>query len=210
MIVKRTISKEEISQMPKANFSGKIVVIQAVDEAEKALSFLSTQSMVGIDTETRPSFVKGQSHKVALMQISTGSICFLFRLNSIDMPESLIAFLENPEIIKVGLSLKDDFMALHKRVNFSQQSCVELQEYVKTFGIQDKSLQKIYAILFSQKISKSQRLSNWEADVLSDAQKKYAATDAWACYNIYKLLQNLLKTGNYEKEEVIEIIDGDN
>lgn len=98
-------------------------------------------------------------------------------------------------------------MALHKRVDFKQQAYVELQDYVKSFGIQDKSLQKIYAILFALKISKSQRLSNWEADVLSDAQKMYAATDAWACYNIYNLLQELQRTGNYEKEKVIETVD---
>lgn len=108
----------------------------------------------------------------------------------------------NPAVIKVGLSLKDDFMMLHKRAPFTQQSCIELQDYVRQFGIQDKSLQKIYAILFKEKISKSQRLSNWEADVLSDGQKQYAATDAWACLNIYNLLQELKRTGNYEVESL--------
>lgn len=166
--------------------------------------------MVGIDTETRPSFVKGQTHKVALLQVSTREICFLFRLNMIGMPDSLVNFLENPAIIKVGLSLKDDFMALHKRADFSQQSFVELQEYVNAFGIQDKSLQKIYAILFGKKISKSQRLTNWEADVLSDAQKRYAATDAWACYNIYELLKTMHETGEYEIEEIVESVKKDN
>ena len=93
-------------------------------------------------------------------------------------------------------------MMLHKRAPFTQQSCIELQDYVRQFGIQDKSLQKIYAILFKEKISKSQRLSNWEADVLSDGQKQYAATDAWACLNIYNLLQELKRTGNYEVESL--------
>ncbi len=210
MIVKRTISKDQISELPKAKFSGKIVVVQSQKELEKAIHFLSTQHMVGIDTETRPSFVKGQTHKVALLQISTREICFLFRLNMIGMPDSLVNFLENPTIVKVGLSLKDDFMALHKRADFSQQSFVELQEYVNTFGIQDKSLQKIYAILFGKKISKSQRLTNWEADVLSDAQKRYAATDAWACYNIYELLKTMHETGEYEIEEIVESVKEDN
>ena len=207
MIVRRTISKEEISQMPKVSFSGKIVVVQTEQEAEKAIRFLNEQPVIGLDTETRPSFTKGQSHKVALLQVSTKDICFLFRLNMIGMPDSIVSFLENPSVKKIGLSLKDDFMALHKRVDFKQQAYVELQDYVKPFGIQDKSLQKIYAILFALKISKSQRLSNWEADVLSDAQKMYAATDAWACYNIYNLLQELQRTGNYEKEKIIETVD---
>lgn len=157
-----------------------------------------SQPILGIDSETRPSFTKGQSHKVALLQISSEECCFLFRLNMTGLTQPLVDLLENPGIIKVGLSLKDDFMMLHKRAPFNQQSCIELQDYVRQFGIQDKSLQKIYAILFKEKISKSQRLSNWEADVLSDGQKQYAATDAWACLNIYNLLQELKRTGNYE------------
>ena len=125
------------------------------------------------------------------------------------LTQPIIELLENPEVIKVGLSLKDDFMMLHKRAPFNQQACIELQEYVRPFGIQDKSLQKIYGILFREKISKSQRLSNWEADVLTDAQKQYAATDAWACLNIYHLLQDLKRTGNYElapEEETVETV----
>lgn len=201
MILKRTIKKEEISNMPRATFKGKIHVIQTEDEALKALEYLNSCPLVGIDSETRPSFVKGQTHKVALLQVSTKDICFLFRLNMIGLTEPIIRFLENPDIKKVGLSLHDDFAVLHKRAPFTQQSCIDIQDYVKQFGIQDKSLQKIYAILFRHKISKSQRLSNWEADVLSDAQKMYAATDAWSCYKIYLFLQELKRTGKYELEE---------
>lgn len=208
MIVRRTISKEEISKMPKEGFRGKIVVIQTMAETEKAVAFLRNQPIVGIDTETKPSFTKGQSHKVALLQVATDEICFLFRLNMIGFPDELVSFLEDPKIVKVGLSLKDDFMMLHKRAPFVPEAYIELQDYVKSFGIQDKSLQKIYAILFASKISKSQRLSNWETDVLGEGQKMYAATDAWACYNIYRLLQELQQTGNYEKEEVVvETVD---
>ncbi len=198
MILKRTISKEELKDMPKAVFPGKIYVIQTEREADKAVAYLQSQQVVGIDSETRPSFTKGHSHKVALLQISSEECCFLFRLNMTGLTPSLIELLEDPSVTKVGLSLKDDFMMLHKRVPFVQQGCIELQDYVRPFGIQDKSLQKIYGILFKEKISKSQRLSNWEADVLTDSQKQYAATDAWACLNIYKLLQELKRTGDYE------------
>lgn len=207
MIVKRSITKEEISQLPMEGFRGKIVVVQDEAETEKAVRFLNDQLVVGIDTETRPSFKKGLSHVVALLQVSTEDVCFLFRLNMLGMPDALIRFLENPAVKKIGLSLKDDFMALRRRTAFTPQACIELQDFVKPFGIQDKSLQKIYAILFTKRISKSKRLSNWEADVLSDAQKLYAATDAWACYNIYSLLQRLQRTGNYEKEKIIETAD---
>ena len=187
MIVRRTIDKDELKELPKVVFPGRIHVIQSESETEKAVAYLLSQPILGIDSETRPSFTKGQSHKVALLQISSEECCFLFRLNMTGLTQPLVDLLENPGIIKVGLSLKDDFMMLHKRAPFNQQSCIELQDYVRQFGIQDKSLQKIYAILFKEKISKSQR-----------PQKLYAATDAWACLNIYNLLQELKRTGNYE------------
>lgn len=201
MIVRRTIDKKELKELPKAVFPGRIYVIQSEMETEKAVAYLSSQPVVGIDSETRPCFTKGHSHKVALLQISSEECCFLFRLNMTGLTRPLIDLLENPKVIKVGLSLKDDFMMLHKRAPFRQQSCIELQDYVYQFGIQDKSLQKIYAILFKEKISKSQQLSNWEADVLTDSQKQYAATDAWACLNIYNLLQELKRTGDWENEK---------
>ena len=198
MVIKKTIKKEDIKEMPKVLFPGRIHLVQTPWEAEKAVTYLKKYSLLGIDSETRPSFTKGQSHKVALLQVSSEEDCFLFRLNLTGLTLPIISLLESPSVTKVGLSLRDDFMMLHKRAPFTQQSCIELQDYVRQFGIQDKSLQKIYAILFKEKISKSQRLSNWEADVLSDGQKQYAATDAWACLNIYNLLQELKQTGDWE------------
>lgn len=197
MVIKRTISKEEVNVMPKVLFDGRIYVIQSESEAKKAVDYLLSQPMVGIDTETRPSFSKGQSFKVALLQISSDEISFLFRLNRTGLTQDIIHLLETPEVLKVGLSLRDDFMMLHKRAAFEQHGCIDLQEYVRLFGIQDMSLQKIYALLFKQKISKTQRLTNWEADVLTDAQQRYASTDAWACLKIYHLLQELKQTGDY-------------
>ncbi len=204
MIIKRNISKEEITKLPKAAFPGKIYVIGTETEAEKAVAYLSSQKILGIDSETRPSFVKGQSHKVALLQISSDENCFLFRLNQTGLTKSLIHLLENPDVTKVGLSLRDDFMMLRKRSPLKQQSCIDLQDIVHLIGIEDKSLQKIYAILFKEKISKSQRLSNWEAEILSEAQKLYAATDAWACLKIYHLLQELKATNTFEVEPLPE------
>ena len=190
--------------MPKVLFPGRIFVIYTESDAEKAVAYLKDQRIVGVDTETRPSFKRGTTHKVALLQISTQDTCFLFRLNRIGMPDSLQEFLMS-DTLKIGLSLKDDFNSLRKRQ--------ELQEYVGKFGIEDRSLQKIYANLFGEKISKNQRLSNWEADVLSEGQKLYAATDAWACVEIYNCLSELESTGNYEiiQNEPIEstvTIDG--
>ena len=169
-----TITKEEINALPVESFSGRIIVIQTEADADKAVAYLFRYPLVGFDTETRPSFKKGQYNKVALMQISTEDTCFLFRLNYMGIPASLADFL--------------CINALRKRMNIVPANFVDLQHCVKSFGIEELGLQKIYAILFGKKISKSQRLTNWDADVLTESQKKYAALDAWACLQIYKLL----------------------
>jgi len=203
--IKNTISKPELAQMPKVQFEGRIFVIYTEADADKAVEYLNTCDMVGVDTETRPSFKRGTTHKVALLQIASTDTCFLFRLNRIGMPESLQKFLAN-NILKIGLSLKDDFMMLRKRkdVHAEEGNWIELQDYVGRFGIEDRSLQKIYANLFGQKISKSQRLSNWEAETLTESQMKYAATDAWACVEIYNCLAEMERTGDYEVIKVEE------
>ena len=212
--IKKSISKAEIAAMPKVLFPGRIFVVYTESDAEKAVAYLKDQRIVGVDTEARPSFKRGTTHKVALLQISTQDTCFLFRLNRIGMPDSLQEFLMS-DTLKIGLSLKDDFNSLRKRQDMhpDRGNWIELQEYVGKFGIEDRSLQKIYANLFGEKISKNQRLSNWEADVLSEGQKLYAATDAWACVEIYNCLSELESTGNYEiiQNEPIEstvTIDG--
>ena len=204
VIIKQTIDKDTLNELPKATFGGEIHVAQTPAEAERAVEYLKRCSLVGIDSETRPSFSKGRQYKVALLQVSTPDHCFLFRLNLTGLTLPVITLLESPKITKVGLSLHDDFMMLHKRAPFEPRACVELQEYVRPFGIQDKSLQKIYGILFNEKISKAQRLSNWEAPVLTEPQKLYAATDAWACLNIYNRLQELKASGNFRIEPEAE------
>ena len=184
------IEKSEISTMPTVVFEGRIITIDTAADTDKAVKALSNEKVIGIDTETRPSFRKGVHHKVSLIQVSTADTCFLIRLNRTEMPDSLISLLENEEIIKVGISLHDDYQALNKRRRFKAGGFFDLQKHVNEFGIEEMSLQKIYAIIFGQRISKNQRLTNWENDVLTDKQKQYAATDAWACLNIYNKLKH--------------------
>lgn len=197
--IRSTISKAEVATLPKVLFEGRIFVIYTESDADRAVEYLKTQQIVGVDTETRPSFKKGMRHKVALLQIATQDTCFLFRLNRIGMPESLQEFLMS-DTLKVGLSLKDDFMMLRRRedVHAEEGNWIDLQNYVGRFGMDDRSLQRIYANLFGKKISKSQRLTNWEAESLTESQMKYAATDAWACVEIYNCLNELERTGDYE------------
>lgn len=190
-----SIAKEEIANLTVEEFNGRIITILTQQDAEKAVDYLLQFPKVGFDTETRPSFQKGQRYKISLMQIATEDACFLFRLNHIGFPPSLEMFLESNDTLKIGLSLRDDFGAIRKRTTIEPANFLDLQNFVGQFGIEDASLQKIYAILFHKKISKGQRLSNWEADVLSEAQKKYAALDAWACLKIYNLLNQAVNEG---------------
>ena len=184
--------------MPRALFEGKIVVVQTAREAQKAVDFLKRQPILGLDTETRPNFKKNMDHKVCLLQVSTLEIAFLFRLNFFGLTPEVMEMLSSNDNIKVGLSFQDDVRALHKRADFKMGQYVELQKIVGEFGITDKSLQKLYANLFKQRISKGQRLSNWEVDVLSESQKRYAATDAWACVKIYNYLQELKRNHDFK------------
>lgn len=191
MILRKNIDKADITTLPTVTFGGRIIVVQSSSEAEKAFRYLADQPLVGIDTETRPTFSKGHVYSVSLLQVSTADTCFLVRLNLIGMTPAVRDFLQSERTVKIGLSLKDDFARLHKKGDFTARGYIELQDYVSSLGIEAQSLQKIYALVFGQRISKSQRLSNWEADVLTDAQKAYAATDAWACLNLYNRLEEL-------------------
>ncbi|GHT79652.1 3'-5' exonuclease [Bacteroidia bacterium] len=177
-----------MSQLDLEQFPGRIVEIERLEDVQEAIDYLLRFQYIGFDTETRPAFKKGSSYGVALAQLATDDICFLFRLSKIGFPPALIGLLSNPKVMKIGLSLKDDFQSMGRRMRFVPQGFVELQKFIKNYDIEDISLQKIYALLFGKRISKSQQVSNWEAEELSDAQKRYAALDAWACLKIYKKL----------------------
>jgi ribonuclease D len=189
--------KKLIPSLPVAQFEGRIVVILTEAEAGKAVDFLLSQPILGFDTETRPSFARGHQHVVSLLQVATKDICFLFRLNHTGLTPQLVRLLQDTNVTKVALSWHDDINSLHRLGNFKTGRFIEIQDMVKELGIEDMSLQKIYANLFGLKISKRQQLSNWEADILNDKQKLYAATDAWACVNIYNEIVNLKAIGNY-------------
>lgn len=192
--------KKKIADLPRMLFEGRIFVLQTEREADKAVNYLLTQGVLGVDTETRPSFQKGKVNKVALLQVATLDTCFLFRLNRMGVTPSIVRLLQDEHTIKVGLSLKDDFSSLRRRGNLSPNGFIELQDFVKDFGIEDQSLQKLFANIFGMKISKGQQLTNWEADVLTENQQLYAATDAWACVKIYQELLALKENGAYRLE----------
>ena len=196
--------KHRIRELPRVLFEGRIVVVLTEREAEKAVRYLLLQQILGVDTETRPSFRKGNLNSVALLQVATRDICFLFRLNYLGMSSSVKRLLEDTTVPKIGLSLRDDLHSLHALGQFETGNFIDLQDHVREIGVEDLSLQKLYANFFAQKISKREQLTNWEADILQDKQKLYAATDAWSCIMLYEELMRLEQTGDYELIKVID------
>jgi ribonuclease D len=200
---KTKITKEEVNLLPVVIFEGKITIVDDLSKIDPAIEELRRSQVVGLDTETKPAFTRGTHHKVSLVQISTLDHCFLFRLNKTNFPPALADFLSDEKVLKIGLSLRDDFSGLNKHQVFKPANFVDIQTIAQSYGIMELSLQKIYAILFGKKISKSQRLSNWENPELSEQQQRYAATDAWASLQIYLQLMNEKMLSQKEIEKMV-------
>ena len=204
--MKISIPKNIISELPQVTFPGNIYVIDSMSKMSMAVNALRKERFVGFDSETRPAFFKGKTNQVALLQISSLDDCFLFRINKIGIPEKLKQFIEDESVKKIGLSLNNDFNAMGRFAEITPRGFIDIQDLAKQYCIADMSLQRIYAILFNKKISKSQRLSNWEAPTLTPAQQQYAAIDALACLEIY----NYLKAGLFKPELSQYIVNEEN
>ncbi len=192
---KISVSPEEIGALELASFPGTIEVIDTDGEAfHRALRYLKRQRVLGFDTETRPTFTPEQhANGTALLQLSGNGKAFLFRLQTLGLPRPLASILANPSIIKVGAATLDDVRGLQKLTKFVPKGFVDLQNIVWEYGIRDKSVKKMTAIILGVKISKAQQLSNWEAERLSESQQRYAATDAWVCREMYLKLMHSQK-----------------
>ena len=184
-----TISNEDVAQLEPVRFDGEIVVVDTVRDLLRACEVLSAQKIIGFDTETRPSFTSGMVNKVALLQLSTDNVCFLIRLNKVPLDKALIAILQSENIAKVGAAVQNDIAALNALRHFKARGFIDLQNEVGRFGIEDRSLRKLSGIIIGKKVSKAQRLSNWEAQTLTPQQQQYAATDAWVCIELLRRLQ---------------------
>jgi len=187
---RESITKEELKELPLKQFEGHITLVENNSQVHEAVNYLLANKTIGFDTETRPSFKKGQVNRVALLQLSTHDRAFLFRLNKVGLPDELKKVLQSKDILKLGVAIRDDIKALQHLGNFTPGGFVELQNEVKDFGIQNFSLKKLAGIILGIRISKAQQLSNWEADLLTEAQLIYAATDAWAALKIYEELSS--------------------
>ena len=187
-----SIAAEDIERLEQVSFPGTIHVIDTVGtEFNNAVRYLKSQRVIGFDTETRPCFSASQPrYGVALLQLSGRDHAYLFRINSMGMHRRLCSLLSSDKVIKVGAAVTDDIRGLQKYQEFTPRGFVDLQRIVGDYGIRDRSVKKMTAIILGFRISKAQQLSNWEAETLSDSQIRYAATDAWVCREMYIRLMN--------------------
>lgn len=199
-----SITPQELEELEYASFPGKIQVIDSVGaEFNRAIAYLRSQKIIGFDTETRPCFAPNQPrYGVALLQLSGPEKAYLFRVNKIGMHRRLCNILADEKIIKVGAAVHDDIRGLQKHRDFKAGSFVDLQKIVWEYGIRDKSVKKMTAIILGFRISKTQQLSNWEAETLSESQCRYAATDAWVCREMYLKLMKSEKNPLKEEEKI--------
>ncbi len=184
------IDNEQTAALPALEFRGEIRIIDREEQIEEACRYLSAHPAIGFDTETRPSFKAGISYRVSLLQLSTEERCYLFRLNKTPLAKSILRLLENPAIKKIGADVAGDLRSLRQLRHFRDGGFIDLQTIAQEWDIEEKSLRKLSAIVLGKRVSKAQRLSNWESATLTDKQQLYAATDAWASLRIYeKLMQ---------------------
>ena len=199
-LIYNKVDKAMISHLKRVEFYGKIYVVTSPIEAEHVVDYLLSQPILGFDTETRPAFEKGKRYYCSLLQVSTRTDCFLFRLNKTGLCPAVVRLLGDEQVTKVGLAWNNDMLSLRQLGSFKPGRFIDLQDMVRELGVEDQSLVKIYANLFGERISKSERLSNWERSELTEKQMEYAAIDAWACVRIYNEVNRLLATRDYELE----------
>lgn len=193
MMYQNEISKEEVAELDLIQFEGPISVIDTMEAFEQEIDQIARQPVLGFDTETRPSFKKGKVYPTSLIQISSLEQAWILRVNRIGYPGPLLDLLSGEIPLKIGLGLQDDLRRLRADFQFEPDGFLDLQNYVQAFRIDEKGLKKISGIVLNRRISKSQQVSNWDADILSEAQLRYAATDAWICLMIYNSLRDSIK-----------------
>ncbi len=182
------IDNDEIVKLPRLSFEGEAFVISTEDELREKIKLFSTSSILGFDTESKPSFKKGRNNGIALVQLSDEKTALIIKVKEVGLPNELVTILENEKIVKVGAAIRDDLKGLKSIRNFNPKGFVDLQQIAVNYDIEGQSVRKLAAIVLGVRVSKSQQLSNWEAESLSFAQIDYAATDAWVCREIYQKL----------------------
>ena len=186
---KQEVTKDEINELPLIRYEGEVVVVNSPEELSVALSDLNKQPVIGFDTESRPSFRKGEYYPISLLQIATPGLVYLIRINKTGFTPGLKSLFENSSIIKAGISILDDLRELQKFTHFKPTAVLDLNQVAQAAGIKNIGVRSLSAIILGVRISKSQQTSNWERDTLSKSQIYYAATDAWICLQLFEKLE---------------------
>jgi ribonuclease D len=192
----KEITREEVDRLALIQYEGPIKVIQSEEEFNREIDAIASHPVLGFDTETRPSFRKGKVYPTSMIQFASAGHAWLIRVNRTGYPEGLTDLLSSGETIKVGSGLNDDLRRMRSDFHFEPAGFLDLQRYVEAFLIEEKGLKKLSAIILGRRISKSQQVSNWDAEILTEAQLRYAATDAWICLEIYSALRNAMSNGH--------------
>lgn len=187
------ITKEEVAELKMIQYEGPIRVIDTIEAFEQEIDQLFHYQFIGFDTETKPSFKKGKVYPTSLIQFSSDQMAWIIRVSRIGYPGKLIELLSSGNILKIGSGLNDDMRRLRSDFLFEPGGFLDLQQYVQAFHIEEKGLKKMTGIVLGRRISKSQQVSNWDADTLTEPQLRYAATDAWICLKIYNALKKSLR-----------------
>lgn len=194
MEFKPSITREELELLPSFSFQGKIVLVDSPDQFDKVKKALSKAKVLGFDTESKAAFKKGVKNKPALIQLATEDTAYLIRITKVGIPEFILKILSSSKVTKIGVALSQDIKELQQLCAFKPANFIDLQPYSGKLGIVDNGLKKLAGIVLGCNISKGQRLSNWNAELLSESQMEYAATDAWVTRAIY------IKLKQYENE----------
>ncbi len=187
----QAISRQEIADLPIRRYEGDVVLVSTPDAAEHAMQDIRSEAVVGFDTETRPAFVKGQSYLPCLAQVATARAVYLFRLQHMDASAHLRELLVAHHTAKVGVALAGDLRALRQMFAFEANRVVDPGVIARGHGLEQTGLRNLAGIFLGFRIPKGARTSNWAAARLSPAQINYAATDAWACRELYLRFENL-------------------
>ena len=191
MTIAKSITKDAINGLPLAHYDGEAIIIETDAGAARAIAELNLETMVGFDTETRPSFSKGESYKVALLQLSSLKRAYLFRLSKITFTQDLADLLANPGILKIGVAVHDDIKALQKLHPFKAEGFLDLNVIAEKQGFQNLGLRSLSALFLNVRLSKAAKLTNWDQPELTRAQVHYAANDALVGLKIYQKMQEL-------------------
>jgi ribonuclease D len=182
----RVVSRDDVNALDIRRYEGEIVLVESPAQLERAMADLRGERVAGFDTETRPAFRVGESYPPSLAQLATARAVYLFALGrGMDFSAPLGELMASPALVKAGVSVRDDLRALKKVFDFRESRVVDLGDVVRRHGLKQSGVRNLAGLFLGFRIPKGAKTTNWAARRLSEQQLVYAATDAWACRELY-------------------------